>query len=675
MYRLILITVAVIVSLPSAAWRNVEREALDNAIEAFRSSSELMQCTEHNGQGIYEYYFKYTCKGDEITDLSFRPDVLIEIEKAFDDNSSTAQSRFIHHHTDGKSPLKMLVFTWPNSYKNSVSFLFDLNDSINYRFLTYSSPDTVRACYALVWNETRFNDHTGKPYRCFDGYIMTLTGNHWDYDTSFYKYYYNDERLRKSQRETSASKPEQFDYAILAAKIDELDKIFMEGKHANDFRVMYGSIYTMIKLLNGYNEKLTQTQGEQLGSVLQGWQKQVDNQTLSLQLMKAAGALADKIQFAKSNIVRVSRMSSSSSFFARNLQKDADLHVMNKVYNFRNDEMGEAYPWKLTGICPKGSKYVKVECTTFEHEENVRKVMNGSFSFTKRLQRGQFVEVTDDKEKETWWVINDSLPVCLNMIDGTVEGSDLNKRFLSYQRRIRNMAHNVYKYATCINGNTTIVDKEGFDSVVDSVRKIQYEAIADNKDNIIPAFYLPELCTEMPPQMLDTVMGHDYVWSDHVAAQPAWAFYEGQKKRLPGQMYHDVELQDTLGNTRRLSEYVGKGNYVLLHFWSTWENSSRKELKTIKRIVKDYKDKPLTVIGISLNNDGEDWRDYVRARNLNWTHLSNIKSFDSPIAEAYGVVSMPMTVLIAPDGKIVMQGVQHERLPEALHDITNSILK
>ncbi len=116
-------------------------------------------------------------------------------------------------------------------------------------------------------------------------------------------------------------------------------------------------------------------------------------------------------------------------------------------------------------------------------------------------------------------------------------------------------------------------------------------------------------------------------------------------------------------------EYVGKGNYVLLHFWSTWAGSARKELKTIKDIVRKYKDKPLTVIGISLNKNGTDWKNYVSARGLKWTHLSNIKEFDSPAARAYGVVSMPMTVLIAPDGTIVSQGIQHERLPETLRQL------
>lgn len=670
MSRFILLILAVLAALPSAAWRNAERSELEKAIEAFRSSPDFMHYTEHNGQGIYIYNFKYTCKGGEVTDSSFRPVVLKRLEKAFDGNASTAQSRYAHRKDDGKSPLKMLTFTWPNTYMRSVSFNFHFNDTTDYRFLTYAAPDTVRACYALVWSETHFNDHAGTPYRCFDGYVMTLTGNHWDYDTSFYHYVYgDDERMRRSERETSQTQLEQFDFAIFAAKMDELDKIFMEGKRANDLGMMNATVYTAQKLLHECNVELTQAQGIRLVSVLQQWQKQTDDTLLAVNIAKAVGVLADKIQYAGSDSVRCSYTVMSHDFFARNLQKDADMRVICKEYAYRVSDMGEAYPWRLTGTATQGSRYVTVIAEPLDGEVGVRKVEDGVFSFSKRLQRGQLVKVMDDKAREIWWVINDSLPVHLNMNDGTVEGSDLNKRFLSYQRRIRAMARDVLKYATYINGYLTIVDEAGYNSVVDSVRKIQYEAVTDNKDNIIPAFFLPDLCTEMPPQLLDSVMRRGLAYSDHLAMRPAWAFYEGQKLRLPGQKYHDVELQDTMGNTHRLSEYVGKGNYVLLHFWSTWAGSARKELKTIKDIVRKYKDKPLTVIGISLNKNGTDWKNYVSARGLKWTHLSNIKEFDSPAARAYGVVSMPMTVLIAPDGTIVSQGIQHERLPETLRQL------
>ncbi len=667
MNRILLFVVAVTATLYCSARPKVGREALDKEIELFRSSKELKQITEHNGQGIYVYYFKYTCKGSEIAEPSFRPPMLKRLETAFDDNGVTALSRYSHRSTDGTSPMKALVFSWPNTYRNSVSFYFSLNDTMDYRFVTYSHPDTVRACYALVWSETRFNDHAGTPYRCFDGYIMTLTGNHWDYDTSLYKYFYADDpRLRNAGRDASDAHSEELDYAMLTAKMDELDKLFNEAKHTDNVQKMNAACYTAGKLLRNYNGKITPQQGAQLGSVLQQWNKSCGNSIVDFRIFEVMGMLSQKIENVGSDKVDSSITTTSSGFFTDNLQKNSDRRDFYRHFSYNSSDMGEAYPWELTGTCSENSRFVCVNSRPLVDKEYLRKVENGNFCFTQRLQRGQFVAVNDDWGKRTWWIINDSLPVKLNMIDGTVEGSDLNKRFVSYQRRIRNMAKDIQKYAILMDGSMDIVDEAGYNSVVDSVRKIQYEAINDNKDNIIPAFYISELCTEMPPEMLDSVMRHGLAYSDHVAMQPAWAFYEGQKKRLPGQDYHDVELQDIDGKTHRLSEYVGKGNYVLLHFWATWGNDSRRELKIIKQIVNDNKDKPLTVIGISLNKNGKDWKDYVTARKMKWTQLSNVDDFDSPIARAYGVVTMPMTVLISPEGKIVAQGMRNEEILQAL---------
>lgn len=675
MDKVLLLLVTILTALPCGAWRNAERETLEREIALFRSSGRLMQSTIHNGQGIYEYYFKYTCKGDEVNDPSFRPSELLRLEQAFKYNTATAQSNFAHSAGDGKSPMKVIGFRWPNSYRGSVSFNFDLTDEATYYFTTYAAPDSIRACYALVWNETRFNDHAGTPYRCFDGYIMTLTGNHWDYDLAIYKYVYDDDFWqRKADKDMPPERQEQFDFSVFAAKMEELDKLFTEAIRVKDLQKQNAAVYVAGKQLDNYKEKMTMQQVTQIESMLRKWMKGTTDSYISLQTAKVMGQLAEKMQSVSGEREEYKLDTYSYDFFRTNLRKGVESRIFGKRFSYNPGDYGDPYPWELTGTAGKGSRFVNINPETFNGKDYVRRVKDGAFSFRSRLQRGQFVSVSDDSNANYWWVINDSLPVRIDLNDGTIEGSDLNKRFMSYQQRIRNMAEETKKYSAIVCGYKVVLDEEGYNSVVDSVRKIQYEAITGNKDNIIPAFYLKELCTLMPPEQLDSVMKRGYAYSDHVAMQPAWNFYEGQKKRLPGQQYHDVELQDTLGNTRRLSEFVGKGNYVLLHFWSTWDGSSRGELKNIKDIVRNNMDKPLTVIGISLNQDTRDWKNYIKARGLKWTHLTNGKSFDSEAARAYGVISMPMTVLISPDGTIVMQGVQHENLAGKLKEFIPGIV-
>ena len=181
---------------------------------------------------------------------------------------------------------------------------------------------------------------------------------------------------------------------------------------------------------------------------------------------------------------------------------------------------------------------------------------------------------------------------------------------------------------------------------------------------MIPAFILAEDYHNISYEQLEKAMDKSKVYASHIAMQPVWKYFEGVKKRLPGRKYIDIELQDTAGVKHSLSEYIGKGNYVLLHFWSTQEWWSRRELKFVKDIVKNNQDKPLTVIGISLNPDEKDWKEYVTARGLHWTHLSSPDKWDGTATKAYGITALPTSVLIAPDGTIIAQDLRNEALQE-----------
>lgn len=227
------------------------------------------------------------------------------------------------------------------------------------------------------------------------------------------------------------------------------------------------------------------------------------------------------------------------------------------------------------------------------------------------------------------------------------------------------MAGELRKYMS----NNCILTPMGYNAIMDSIRMIGQEAIEENQDNMIPAFFLAEDYHNMPYEQLEKVMDRNKAYANHIIMQPVWQYFEGVKKRLPGRKYIDLELQDTAGVKHSLSEYVGKGNYVLLHFWSTKAWWSRRELKYVKDIVRENKDKPLTVIGISMNQDEKDWKEYVKARGLNWTHLSSPDKWDGDAATAYGVTALPTSVLIAPDGTIVAQDLRNAALQEKFKEL------
>jgi peroxiredoxin len=79
-----------------------------------------------------------------------------------------------------------------------------------------------------------------------------------------------------------------------------------------------------------------------------------------------------------------------------------------------------------------------------------------------------------------------------------------------------------------------------------------------------------------------------------------------------------------------------------------------------------FKDKNFTVVGISLDKEKKYWMEAIQHDSLTWTQLSDLKYWDSQIAELYGVRGIPANVLINPQGVILARNVMGEDLIDAL---------
>ena len=134
-----------------------------------------------------------------------------------------------------------------------------------------------------------------------------------------------------------------------------------------------------------------------------------------------------------------------------------------------------------------------------------------------------------------------------------------------------------------------------------------------------------------------------------------------------GKTAPDFSLPDTAGVMVSLSDF--KGKYVLLDFWASWCPPCRRENPNVVKAFNDYKDKNFTVIGISLDKDKRKWLDAIASDNLTWTHVSDLKYWDSEIPALYGVRGIPANILLDPDGIIIARNVTGEQLHETLGNV------
>ena len=129
----------------------------------------------------------------------------------------------------------------------------------------------------------------------------------------------------------------------------------------------------------------------------------------------------------------------------------------------------------------------------------------------------------------------------------------------------------------------------------------------------------------------------------------------------------EIALNDTTGAAISLSSLRGK--YVLIDFWASWCGPCRNENPNVVRMYNKFKEKGFAIYSVSLDKDRESWLRAIRNDNLTWTHVSDLKFWQSAAAQKYGVNAIPATFLVDKEGKIVAKNLRGEALEQKLAEV------
>ncbi|MBQ7163221.1 MAG: AhpC/TSA family protein [Bacteroidales bacterium] len=143
------------------------------------------------------------------------------------------------------------------------------------------------------------------------------------------------------------------------------------------------------------------------------------------------------------------------------------------------------------------------------------------------------------------------------------------------------------------------------------------------------------------------------------------ALFDAIRATSAGKMFTDFTIPggNLDGSDARLSDYVGKGKYILVDFWASWCGPCRREIPVIAEAYQRFHGKKFDVLGVAVWDKREASLQAAKELGIVWNQIVDAQHIPT---EIYGIEGIPHIILFAPDGTIVERDLRGQQLLDAV---------